>query len=170
MPESEVQTMARNKKDKYGTYQRKTVNDNHYVALFESLMKSPAYSELSCEAKCIYNLLRLNNYGSNKMAKCPYKDMVKYAGVHKSRIKTRIDELVAFGFVKIYTEQIDLKSRTKGQPANVYEFLEDWKTITEDDTEQIKKELKERKKDNQQRKEKSYERINEMKSKQENKA
>ena len=152
------------KKRPYVSWMQKSPQDNHFFKMYDGLIMSPAYSKLSNNAKAIYNLLRANLYDSGNSAKCPYQDINKYTGVHRNYIRGHLDELIQFGFIEI-KEDIKSTKRGVGKPSNVYQFIDKWKTITETDAKEIKKQLKKSKNQNDKNKEKSKIRIKEMNSK-----
>lgn len=147
--------MGRRKKHDVKIWERETLNDNKFVRLYSSMLTSKAYVNLSSEAKVLYTLLKNNYYGSGETAMCPYDDIVKYTGINRKRIRKRIDELVAYGFIKISVQE---EKNKRGKPPNIYHFVKDWQNKTDEDIIHIKNKLTE----NDERKEKARQRIREM--------
>ncbi len=130
-------------------------NDKKFVRVYSSMLISKAYISLSAESKVLYILLKNNYYGSGSTAVCPYDDIAELTGIARKRIKQRIDELKAFGFIKVGVSD----KNKRGKPANLYEFIGDWKDIkTDADVELAKAKIK----DTEERKRKARERIEKM--------
>lgn len=166
VPESEVKRMAQKRKVKYEPWMQESPQDKHFFRMYDGMIFSDAYSQLSNNAKAIYNLLRANLYDSGRTAKCPYNDIQKYAGVSRGSIRNCIDELTTLGFIKVYEEKTNSKKGV-GKPSNIYEFIDTWKTIDIEQAKAIKKELKRQRTADAEKKAKSHQRIEEMKAKKE---
>ena len=110
---------------------------NHYVMLFDDLLDSPAYINLSAHAKEAYTILMQEYKGDYTGSKviCPYSTFME-KGIRPST------PLEVFGFIKV--DHGGLEHRP-----SVYHFSEDWKKIvTKRDVEDAKarlRNLKERK-------------------------
>lgn len=123
---------------KKGTWDR-----NHYVMLFDDLLDSPAFINLSSSAKVTYLILMQEYKGDLTGSRiiCPYSTFEK-KGMRSNTLSTAIMQLEVFGFIEV--DHGGLEHRP-----NIYHLIDDWKKIkTDEDVKVIKrtfKELKERK-------------------------
>ena len=140
-------------------FERMTRTDKHHVRLFYSMIFSPAYKSLSSEATRLYTILKTNYWGSSTTAKCPYSYITENTDIHRNRIRKRLEELEAFGFIEI-TE--DTAKSKRGRPANLYKFSEKWKDVSDVDALAIKKRLGAKEKEDSQRKGRGKEKLKEF--------
>ena len=116
---------------------------NHYVMLFDDLLDSLAYINLSAHAKEAYTILMQEYKGDYTGSKviCPYSTFME-KGIRPNTLSGAIMQLEVFGFIEV--DHGGLEHRP-----SVYHFSEDWKKIvTKRDVEDAKaslRDLKERK-------------------------
>lgn len=121
-----------------GTWER-----NHYVMLFDDLLDSPAFINLSSSAKEAYVILMEEYRGEFTGSKviCPYSNFEK-KGMRPNTLSTALLQLEVFGFIKVDRGGLEHKP-------NIYHLVDDWKRIeTDEDVETAKnafKDLKSRK-------------------------
>lgn len=129
--------MSKRKKKKYQPPSWATTGSKkHWTGLYDDLVESPAFVALSPEAKILYFYIRKEDKGPYNERKgaviFPYTHAVKWVGIRKGNIRRLLDELEAFGFIKI--EQLGGMYRITNQ----YIFVAGWQAITAEEAKAIK--------------------------------
>lgn len=97
-------------------------NDRFFIPVYTGMLRSPAWTHLSKNARAIYLAMRTkygpkNNYSDT--FSISYSEITILTHVRRGSIKRHIDELTSAGFIKI--EMQGMKT------VNEYKFISDWK-------------------------------------------
>lgn len=112
----------------------------HWTRLYDDLLDSPAFMTLTPEAKILYFYMKRQYDGPYNKEKdtiiFPYNHAVNNIGIRKGNIRSCINELEQFGFIKT----------TRGgglyrEPSR-YTFIMGWKNIDGDQAAAIKSAIK----------------------------
>lgn len=110
---------------------------NHHTRLYDSLLRSPAWLNLSDSAKWQYFFLRSQYKGGlrqcdgngNAMVICPYKD-IRAAGIKSNEtISKNFAQLEALGFITIKGGGFHVASQ--------YKFSDNWQGISDEEAHKI---------------------------------
>ena len=95
----------------------------HHVVLFDDLLNSPAYIELSAHAKVTYIILLQEYKGPYTGTKviCPYSTF-ESKGMRRNTVAKAINELENFGFIRCERGGLYHKP-------NIYHLIDKWKEI-----------------------------------------
>lgn len=137
--------MGKNKVGLYHPQLWEFKSDNrHWVRLYHDMLDSPAFKTLTPEAKLIYLYLKKEYKGIafNEIKDtviCPYSTISESTGIRRGNIYKRLLELEKFGFISIS------KSGGLYRQTNHYKFIQNWKSINENQASSLKEEIKEEK-------------------------
>lgn len=101
------------------------VSNNHYTRLYDLMLTSDAWKDLSHSARSLYPLLKMQYRGNNsgRTIQCPYSYLKEY-GMNSTTIKNAIRDLEEHGFIKC-VPGVHITKNLHRQP-NEYEFISDW--------------------------------------------
>lgn len=101
------------------------ISNNHYTRLYDLMLTSEAWKDLSHSARSLYPLLKMQHRGSisGRTIKCPYSYLKEY-GMNSTTIRNAIRDLERHGFIKCVSGTLVTKNLHR-QP-NEYEFVSDW--------------------------------------------
>lgn len=119
--------MGRKKNYKPESFESKASGER-YIRLYESMLTSDAYKDLSHSARTVYTILKLQYKGdyTGNTVKRRYKDFQEY-GMNTSTIKRALVDLENHGFIKIkYGTKMTRDTGLRKQ-MNEYTFVSDWK-------------------------------------------
>lgn len=130
--------------------------ENKHVRIFKGMIEHPAYIHLTDKAKSLYLLLKLQYDGKYNSGKyktpdtvvCPYRDIERLLLIRKEDIRDVIEELEAFGFIKV-------ESRNHIRDPNQYTFIEEWHKITEEQAKKLRGQIRKGKSELKSRKNKA---------------
>lgn len=102
--------------------------NEHFVPLYDDLVNSEAWLDLSSKAREVYLIIyqRYRGNYSGDTVICPYSEFNKF-GIQNTTVSRKLEELGKHGFIKVErgTVQCSANNNLRRQP-NRYKFLHDW--------------------------------------------
>lgn len=114
-----------------------------FVALYQSMLESPAYKALTSPARSVYTIIKAQykgNYNSSpgNRVKCPYKDIMEHTHCSKATVSRALKELEEMGFIETDPGGLNVP--------NTYTFSSRWQHVTDDEAISIRRKHEGRKK------------------------
>lgn len=126
--------MSRNRRNKYTPKDFETKSgQNKFVALYVSMLQSPAYMALTPSARSVYTVIKSQYNGNyNRLpgnrVQCPYAYIMKYTHCNKGTVSKALKELQDQGFIDISPDD-----RGGLNVATTYTFSSRWKSVTQEE-------------------------------------
>ena len=117
--------MARKKKRVPETFESCGKSNEHFTALYDSMIESAAYKSLSSSARTVYTVIKSKYRGdfTGNEITCPYAVFEEY-GLQHTTVKRALDDLENAGFIEV--ERQGFTTKNLHREPNIYRLSSRW--------------------------------------------